>query len=392
MKSEKSVGLPPSRATPLSFKIALGLLATLVGLGFCELVARIVYPAPPDPTRQPQIVYRYDRELRYVLEPNQKGWIDDGFVNINSLGFRGPETAVPKPADRFRVVVIGDSLAMGWGVADDQTFSAHLERLLHQRFPGRDLDVVNISVGGYDTFQEVGLLKRNVERLQPDLVLVGFYSNDVPDGLEHEDALAAGGTRIAAANPELGQILHMNPAPSSWWERAMRRSRAAYVIGRTLKGLTSKSEQAGSRFAMEIDLLEGKDSAELERAWGAVEGQLEELHQLARSRFAVGIVVLPCREQVAGQYPQAMYQRRIRTIAERLGFFVVDPLPSMVASRTRPSDLFIPYDRNHPSAAGHRLISERIFDAVVEHEQAALTSPAFAEHSGDAARLGQGRK
>jgi hypothetical protein len=154
MTSERRTSSSPA---PLGFKIGLVAFATMIAFGLCELGARLVYPAPPDPTRQPQIVYRYDPELRYVFEPNQKGWIDDGFVNINSLGFRGGETAIPKPAGRFRLVVIGDSLAMGWGVGDDETFAAVLERRLHQQYPGRDLDVVNISVGGYDTYQEVGL-------------------------------------------------------------------------------------------------------------------------------------------------------------------------------------------------------------------------------------------
>lgn len=382
---------PQSPTAPLSFKIALVVFATLIAVGFCEVGARLVYPAPPDPTRQPQIVYRYDSELRYVFEPNQKGWIDDGFVNINSLGFRGRETVLPKPTGRFRVVVIGDSLAMGWGVGDEETFSAELERRLHQQYPDRDLDVVNISVGGYDTYQEVGLLKRNVAQLEPDLVLVGFYSNDVPDGLEHEDALAGSGTRITAVNPQAGQILRMNPAPSTWWEKAMRRSRAAYVLGRAVKGLTNKGEQSGPRFAMEIDILKGKDSPDLERAWAAVSRQLTALHELADSRFGVGVVVLPCREQVEGQYPGAKYQSRIREIAGHLAFFVVDPLPSLVKSGTGASDLFIPYDRNHPSAAGHRVIGDAIFDYMKGHDDAVMTAAVHARSS-DALAAGQDAK
>src|SRR5436309_1458419 len=122
----------PGRKTPLSFKLALGLLSTIFALGVCEIAARIIFPAPPDPTREPQITYRYDPEIRYVNVPNQKGWIDDGFVTMNSQGFRGRETDIPKPAGRFRIVTIGDSLTLGWGVGDNETFSARLEQLLHK--------------------------------------------------------------------------------------------------------------------------------------------------------------------------------------------------------------------------------------------------------------------
>ena len=116
-------------------------------------------------------------------------------------GFRGAEVAIPKPPGRFRVVVIGDSVTLGWGVADDETFSARLERLLHERFPHRDLDVVNLGVGGYDTRQEVTLLARNVSRLEPDLVLVGFYSNDVPDTLDDEGSATGGGAILVPGIP-----------------------------------------------------------------------------------------------------------------------------------------------------------------------------------------------
>ena len=42
-------------------------------------------------------VYQSDPDIRYVLLPNQRGWIDDGFVTTNSLGFRGREVTLPKP-------------------------------------------------------------------------------------------------------------------------------------------------------------------------------------------------------------------------------------------------------------------------------------------------------
>jgi lysophospholipase L1-like esterase len=363
-----SLGVPR-----LVFKMALGAFATVLALGLCELGARIVLPAPPDPTREPQIVQQFDPEIRYTLVPAQRGWIDDGFVTINSRGFRGRETRTPKPSGLYRVVTIGDSLTLGWGVNDDETFSAQLERLLQTHVPNRPIDVVNLGVSGYDTRQEVALLKRNVALLEPDLVLVGFYSNDVPDGLDDEDS-SGGSTRIAAPHPAAGQILHMNPRPSSWWEAALRRSRLAYTVGRALNRFMNRGEWGSAHFSMELDVLHGKDSPELDRAWAGVERQLGELRLLAESHFAVGIVVLPCREQVMGEFNEAKYQSRIREIAQRLGFFVVDPLPALAAHRNGTDDLFIAYDRNHPSAAGHRIIGQTIFGYLEQHELTPLSA------------------
>src|SRR5262249_55974760 len=177
-------------------------------------------------------------------------------------------------------------------------------------------------------------------------------------------AMVASNTRIAAADPQVGQVMHMNPAPNSSWERALRHSRAAYVIGRTLRRFASSGEWGMSRFSMELDVLNGKDSPELDQAWAGVETEMGALRTAAASRFNVGVVVLPCREQISGGFPHARYQTRVREIADRLGFFIVDPMPTMIHSGSSASTLFIPYDRNHPSAAGHELIAQAISEAL----------------------------
>ena len=56
--------------------------------------------------------------------------------DTNSRGFRGTrEYAVPKPAKVFRVITLGDSVVDGYGVEDDQTFSAVLEKKLSASTP-----------------------------------------------------------------------------------------------------------------------------------------------------------------------------------------------------------------------------------------------------------------
>ena len=345
--------------------LGVGLAATLLGLVACEVAARVVFPAPPDPTRQPQIVYRVDPEVRYVLSPNQKGWVDDGFVTTNSRGFRGGEVEIPKPSGRLRIVALGDSVAFGWGVNDADTFCQQLEQQFLARRPDVDIDVVNLAVPGYATRQEVALLERNLAALQPDVVLLGFYENDLPDTMDDKDV---SGTRISAVKAADGQVLHMSPGPSSWIERQARRSRAVYIASHALKGLAHHGEgKPGS--SMELDLLEGRRSPELETAWQRVSAQLETLEASATARgFAAGIVVLPPREQVVGLYPDSEYQKRIGRIAAQLGMFVIDPLPALKARAGHAGSLFIPYDRNHPSAAGHRVIAQAIMEYFNQHQ------------------------
>jgi lysophospholipase L1-like esterase len=356
-------------------------MAMLVALVLCEVTARMFFDAPPDPTRQPQMGYLTDPDIRYVNVPNQRGWIDDGFVTIDSLGFRGREVDLPKPPGRLRIVIIGDSVTLGWGVNDADTFPAQAEAILRERFPGRDLEVINLGVGGYDTRQEVTLLERNVARLDPDVVLVGFYSNDVPDTMDDKGPAPAPAPGTVVTAPV--KVMHINAADTSWLARLARKSRLAFLAGRTLNRFASRGEWGMARYEMEMQLLAGTDSPALERAWTVVDGQFDRFRQLAdQYHFSAGIVVLPCRDQVVGQYPSAKYQTRIQAIADRLGFFVVDPLPALVAARSGRQALFIPYDRNHPSAVGHRVIAGVIADDLVR--RGTFASPVVSAGSGAA--------
>ena len=69
---------------------------------------------------------RYDNELAYTLKPGScqvaSREFDVGY-RINSAGARDEEASLESP----QVVVIGDSHAMGWGVAQEHTFPELLE-------------------------------------------------------------------------------------------------------------------------------------------------------------------------------------------------------------------------------------------------------------------------
>jgi hypothetical protein len=49
-------------------------------------------------------------------------------------------------------------------------------------------------------------------------------------------------------------------------------------------------------------------------------------------------------------------------MAESVGFFMIDPLPALAASPMKKDRLYVAYDRNHPSGAGHHVIAQAIVD------------------------------
>ena len=109
-------------------------------------------------------------------------------IALNSWGFRSREFEVPKPRGRVRIVCLGDSWTFGANVDQDQAYPQRLEALLRRAYPATDAEVLNLGVFGYSSYQGLTLLRRHVQALQPDVVVIGFAMNDsrVP-GFRDED-------------------------------------------------------------------------------------------------------------------------------------------------------------------------------------------------------------
>jgi hypothetical protein len=113
--------------------------------------------------------------------PPNDGWtVTWGHRVVNNrFGFREREVAVPKPTGTLRVLVLGDSLTWGAGLSENERYSNLLERHLRDDFPGRAMEVLNFGISGGPTVQERDILKRYIDSVQPDLVIVGFCLNDL---------------------------------------------------------------------------------------------------------------------------------------------------------------------------------------------------------------------
>jgi lysophospholipase L1-like esterase len=112
----------------------------------------------------------------WVSRPNLRS----RFYRTNALGFRGPETSEEKPAGRYRIVVLGGSAAWGYGcTGDDRTVPGRLQTLLQERFPERDIEVINAAQVGFVSGQQVIYFHRSLWRLAPDLILFFDGYNDI---------------------------------------------------------------------------------------------------------------------------------------------------------------------------------------------------------------------
>ena len=68
--------------------------------------------------------------------------------------------------------VLGDSMAMGWGVNNHETFSSQLEKKLNQK-------VYNFGVSSYGTVREIKRLKKSKIYNKIDTIIIQYDSNDL---------------------------------------------------------------------------------------------------------------------------------------------------------------------------------------------------------------------
>ena len=130
--------------------------------------------------------YRLDPDVGWRPRPGVSGWIEaegETFVSMNRIGYRDVDHSLDKPANTYRVVVLGDSMTEAVEVPLDDTFWRRIAAPLQQcRGDGETVEVLNFGVNGYGTAQEYLTLKRWALAYHPDLVLLAFFTgNDFTD-------------------------------------------------------------------------------------------------------------------------------------------------------------------------------------------------------------------
>lgn len=169
-----------------------------------------------------------DRTLRHsgMLVPYEPGWeadlLTDEFrvrYRINSFGYRDrlDRTAERVPGKK-RVVVLGDSFGVGWGVEFEKTFANRLEDSLSVEF-------INASKNGGCPLWFVHQARHTREVFEPDLLLVQVFDNDPADNVHFKRTFHAQvGVPIGALPDRLQVDDSLLRRASRWWnQRALRR-------------------------------------------------------------------------------------------------------------------------------------------------------------------------
>jgi hypothetical protein len=307
----------------------LNALLVAASLGFAlilgEVALRIIGYSNP-------VLWTYDDITGSRLYPGAEGWFrneGESYVKVNSDGLRDREHDRIKPANTFRVAVLGDSMTEALQVPQESSYWTVLESALGtcKSLGGRKVEVINFGVSGYGTAQALLTYRHRASAYAPDVVVLGLYAgNDIRNNSkELEPNKLRPFFRLDGGELVLDTGFLTNPGYTSYRSSFDRRrllfDLRMFQLTRQLKSIVEQWKQAGIVPASEADLEAGSDNKIFlsspppawEAAWKLTERLLVAMRNEVAARGARFVVVsIPIGIQA---YPDpAVRQQFVRKI------------------------------------------------------------------------------
>ncbi len=178
-----STSVVERRRKKVRYRVVLLVAAILVGMVLAEVGARL-YAAGRRTVRytihkgSPQFSDTLNDQSPLFYE--HTGLETDRVTQVTLRYGDGEPRRFPfePPESTYRVVAVGDSLTEHWSEPGYVNYTDFLRECLQRALPDQTVEVVSLGVGGYNTWQEMQLFKRDYQGLKSDLLLLQWCSND----------------------------------------------------------------------------------------------------------------------------------------------------------------------------------------------------------------------
>jgi len=237
-------------------------------------------------------------------------------VSINSLGMRGPEPNL-RTAGKRKLVIIGDSTAMGWGLPESETLRAQLAAQL-----GDGWEVMTTGVGNMNMSQIVANWGRYSERIRPEAVIL-----------------------LATARAPALQVT----GEAGWLVRHSQ----AYAL------LVSFVESAMANKPGQVGLLEG-----YKKIWttgpgrAAMNTALDRLESdRVRHGYHVLVMMIPEPHSLS-PYQFSFMTEAMRQESEKRGWAFIDPLENL--QKAPAKSYWVAHNDVHPNAEAFRVMADML--------------------------------
>lgn len=277
-------------------------------------------------------MWRYAKELK-VKSPDpaldfdhvrsKSALLQSVDIRLNEWGLRGGSVN-PVPSGGRRILFMGGSITLGWGVPEQETIQAHLEKKLREA--GERVEVLNGGVGNYNAERYVSRFFKEQAELKPTDIVVHYFLRDAED-------LPPGGGNYLLRNSQAAVTLWIA------YHRLFDRKGEQTLVDHYRKVY---EPDAPGFLVMKAKLKELADYAKANniRLFLAM---TPDVHNLVDYKFR-------------------FVHDTMGEIAQSLGYTYIDLLPPLLGRK--PEELFAMPGDPHPNALGHKLMAEALFPVV----------------------------
>ena len=251
-------------------------------------------------------------------------------VTTNRLGMRDREYEKIKPANTYRIVLLGASHDQGTGVKDDQTYENLVEDRLNRELPDprySRFEILNLSVGGYSIQQRLLRLELAGFEFEPDTVMFSVAAADRQFLVEHLRKAVTEGIEPPSDYREFLEEIYRKAGVHGGMPDVM-------IERRLLPYVTEIYEWTFRRFAQ----------------------------QCAQRGVRPLVIYRPAPVDFEGLEPAG--RSEMVRLARAAGLEVIDLSPAFDSVEDRGTLIHAKWD-DHTNALGHSLLADKLYDDLI---------------------------
>lgn len=277
-------------------------------------------------------MWRYARELK-ALSPDPKlghDHIKDASALLQSVVIRTNDwklrggSVLPRDKVSRRILFLGGSITLGWGVPENETVTSRIETALREK--GEAVDVLNGGVGNYNAERYVQRFFAELEGLQPTDIVVQYFLRDA-------------------------EKLDQNSG--NWF---LRNSQLAVTIWIAANRVMGKS---GERSL--VDHYRNVYRAD-QPGFLEMKQQLRALADYAKTKNIRLFLAMTPDVHNLKDYPFGFVHEVMKTIARDDGYTFVDLLPAL--GKLSAEEIWAMPGDPHPNSLGHKLMADAILPVL----------------------------
>jgi hypothetical protein len=265
-----------------------------------------------------------DPLIDHIQKPNTSIKLMGVWIHTNSEGFRGQDLPVAR-THKKRMVFLGGSFLLGWGVNEQDTFNDILERDLSKIYP---TEIINTGTGNYNIEQETHLFIQKGLKYHPDKVVVFSGISDAIPTPHKSKWWFLGNSELFTLCWSFSHVLAERVDPAKRYQ--------SYYSN------LFKEDLPGFRHAEESFLLLKKVCRE--------------------NNISLQVVLVPELHNLS-HYPFKKEHRMMEDFLRNNGIDVIDLTPYF-SNWKNPVDLWVSFDDAHPNRVAHQLIARYSFDFI----------------------------